>query len=94
MNPEMLAKMRGGSFAQVTIQDDATVSGWLGQDLEEGEFLRLDGMILSEGGYLQQISLRLLPGDIRAVRFLPESPLFMDVDGNVLTMERGFFGEG
>ncbi|MFQ3671493.1 MAG: hypothetical protein SNJ84_08545 [Verrucomicrobiia bacterium] len=91
MNPEMLARMRKGSFARVVIVGDAAISGWLGADPEEEGALRLDGMILGEAGYLEEISLRLMPEDVVAVTFLVESPLFVDADFHEVRMEPGFF---
>ncbi len=91
MNPEMVARMRQGSFARVVIVGDAAISGWLGSDPDDPDFLRLDGLILGEAGYLEQISLRLVPADILAITYLPESPLFIDADAHELRMEPGFF---
>lgn len=91
MNPQMVARMRAGSFARVVLEGEAVVSGWLGADPESPEHLRLDGMVLGEAGYLEQVSLRLVPDDVRAVTYLPESPVFLDLDGHELRMEPGFF---
>lgn len=93
MNPEMVARMRQGSFVRVVLDQDAVVSGWMGADPDQPDSLRLDGLILNEAGYLEQISLRLLPDDIRAITYLVESPLFLDTDGHAMRMEPGFWDD-
>lgn len=92
MNPEMVARMRQGSFVRVVLDEDAAVSGWMGADPDEPDWLRLDGLVLNEAGYLEQISLRLKPEDLRAVTYLAESPRFVDADGHEIRMEPGFLG--
>ena len=91
MNPELFNRIRAGSFVTVVLKEDVSLSGYAGSDLEKPELIRLDAMVLNSQGYLEKVSLHLVPNDIAAVRFLPEAPLFVDGDGNEFRMESGFF---
>lgn len=87
----MVARIRAGGFARVTLDEDTVFTGYLGADPESPESLRMDGCVLSPSGHLEQISIHLQPEDIRHIQFLPEAPEFIDAEGATFTMPEGFF---
>jgi hypothetical protein len=91
MNPEMLNRLRQGGFVRVTLPEGDAVTGWLGTDPEEPEFLRLDTLLKNESGYLEEATLRLTPDDVAHAQFLPEGPRFLDADGHDIPLQAGFF---
>lgn len=90
MNPELLNRIQAGSFVKINLAGDIPVSGYIGSDPSAPGFLRLDGYWLGDEGSLQEISLKIAAEEIATVDFLPESPLFTDREGHVLTMPPGF----
>lgn len=91
MNPELAERVRRGTFASVTLEDDLVFEGYIAEDPSDITGFRMDGMILNEEGILQELSIGLSEEEILHIRFLPETPVFSDADGNELTMEEGFF---
>ena len=91
MNPELLNRIKAGSFVKIAFIDQVTVSGYAAADPASPGFLRLDGYALGDEGNLQEISLKVAPEEIATVDFFPESPSFTDHEGNCLTMQPGFF---
>lgn len=91
MNPSMLQRIQTGGFARITLDGDTTFTGYIARDPAQPDQLRMDGCILSATGHLQQISIRLLPEEIRHIQFLPEPPEFVDAEGSSYTMPPGFF---
>jgi hypothetical protein len=93
MNPELANRIKAGTFVKIILKEDVSLSGYAGVDLENPSLFRLDAMVLGSSGYLEKVSLHLTEEDIASVQFLPQAPLFVDRDGNEITMEPGFFPE-
>jgi hypothetical protein len=91
MNPELLNRIKNGSFVKIVLREEVTLLGYAGADLESPALIRFDSMVLGDSGYLEKVSLQMAEEDIATVHFLPEAPVFVDHDGNEIRMEPGFF---
>ncbi|MEM6822350.1 MAG: hypothetical protein AAF558_10465 [Verrucomicrobiota bacterium] len=91
MNPQLLSRIRSGECVRITLEEDVTFSGYIAEDPEVSEKLRMDGYIVEASGYLQQISIQLVPDDIQQIDFLTDPLEFFDQEGNSIQMKKGFF---
>lgn len=94
MNPELLNRIRAGTFIKIILtEEEVTLSGYAAQDPDSQSHIRLDSMILNQSGYCEKVSLRLAETDIAVVYFLPEAPVFIDGEGAEFTLSAGFHPE-
>lgn len=88
---EDLDRVRPGVYAQIILHDDIMLSGYIGTDPANAELLRFDSFLRNDHGQLQEISLRLEPGDLVNVHILHDPPEFSDAEGYSLRLPAGFF---
>ncbi|MDR0533911.1 MAG: hypothetical protein LBH01_08150 [Verrucomicrobiales bacterium] len=91
MKSEDLARVRTGVYAQIILYNDIMLSGYIGSDPAQPELLRFDSFLPNDYGQLQEISLKLEPGDLINVHILHDPPEFSDTEGNNVRLPNGFF---
>ena len=91
INQEQYQKLKQGCFVSVKLNNGPHLSGFAAQDLEEPRFVRLDGMVENEDGFLAQFALRLEEKEIQAVELLSSAPVFTDRAGKQMQMNASFW---
>lgn len=91
MTNEEIAVFRLGNFAIFKLKGGPSISGFAKSDPAHSELIRIDSMVIGNGGELEQLSLRLLPGEIESARKLNEPPIFEDSEGNTHIMPQNFW---
>jgi hypothetical protein len=75
-----------GQFVTLTLADGPTITGYAVRDIEDTQFLRVDGLALEDDGSVCEFSLRLKPSDIQSAGILSEPPTITDSRGVVHVM--------
>jgi hypothetical protein len=70
---------------------DLVIDGYAASDPEDARFLRIDSLVAEDDGSLSQLSLRLLPSQVRGVQPLDYPPRFQDEQGAMVVMPASFW---